>query len=57
MKKNCGLDNLNITFGHDKYLYQVLSQNRNHKISDRGKNIIRYHSFYRWHTEETIKNI
>ena len=46
----CGLDNLNITFGHDEYLYQVLKQNHNHKISDRYLDIIRFHSFYPWHT-------
>jgi len=46
----CGLDNLNITFGHDEYLYQVLKQNYNHYISERYLDIIRYHSFYPWHT-------
>jgi len=45
-EKGCGLDNLNISFGHDEYLYQVLTQNKNHKITERGKSIIRYHSFY-----------
>ena len=49
-EKGCGLDNLNISFGHDEYLYQVLTQNKNHKITERGKSIIRYHSFYPWHT-------
>ena len=46
----CGLDNLNITFGHDEYLYQVLKQNNNHYISQKYLDIIRYHSFYPWHT-------
>ena len=46
----CGLDNLNITFGHDEYLYQVLKQNNNHMISQKYMDIIRYHSFYPWHT-------
>ena len=46
----CGLDNLNITFGHDEYLYQVLKQNDNHHISQKYLDIIRYHSFYPWHT-------
>lgn len=48
--KNCGLDNLIISFGHDEYLYQILRQNKNHKISNRSMNIIRYHSFYPWHS-------
>ena len=46
----CGLENLYITFGHDMYLYEVLRQNTNHKISKASMNIIRYHSFYSWHT-------
>ena len=50
-KRGCGLDNLYITFGHDMYLYEVLRQNTNHKISKKGMNIIRYHSFYPWHQD------
>ena len=47
----CGLDKLNITFGHDEYLYQVLQQNNDkHRLSEKYMNIIRYHSFYPWHT-------
>ena len=47
----CGLGNLNISFGHDEYLYQVLNQNKDkHSISQESMNIIRYHSFYPWHT-------
>tara|TARA_A100001037_G_scaffold216325_2_gene194218 strand:+ start:2284 stop:3063 length:780 start_codon:yes stop_codon:yes gene_type:complete len=67
--KNCGLNNLKISFGHDEYLYQVLKQNKNHKISEKYMDIIRYHSFYPWHTgeayqifmnendKETLKNV
>ena len=67
--KNCGLDNLKISFGHDEYLYQVLKQNKNHKINEKYMDIIRYHSFYPWHTggayqifmnendKETLKNV
>jgi len=46
----CGLDKLNITFGHDEYLFQVLKGNDNHNISQKYLDIIRYHSFYPWHT-------
>ena len=49
-QKGCGLENLTITFGHDEYLYQVLKQNNNHRISEKYMNIIRYHSFYPWHS-------
>ena len=50
-KAFCGLDKLNISFGHDEYLYQVLKQNKNkHNLSEKYWDIIRYHSFYPWHT-------
>ena len=54
-KEKCGLDNLYITFGHDIYLYEVLKQNKNHKISKKGMNIIRYHSFYPFHQDGHYK--
>jgi len=66
----CGLENLHISFGHDEYLYEVLKQNEGkHKISPSLMNVIRYHSFYPWHTsgeykqfmneldKETLKNV
>jgi inositol oxygenase len=46
----CGIENLVLSFGHDEYLFRVLQQNKNHKLSKRYQNIIRYHSFYPWHT-------
>jgi inositol oxygenase len=46
----CGIENLTITFGHDEYLYRVLQTNLNHKLSKRYQNMIRFHSFYPWHT-------
>ena len=50
-KEGCGLENLHITFGHDEYLYQVLHQNSGkHSISQKYMDVIRYHSFYPWHT-------
>ena len=47
----CGLGALTISYGHDEYLYQVLKGNRNHKLSQSYLDVIRYHSFYPWHTE------
>ena len=47
--ENCGLDKLHLSYGHDEYLYQVLKHN-NHKLENKYLNIIRYHSFYPWHT-------
>jgi inositol oxygenase len=52
-KKKCGLNNLHLSYGHDEYLYQVLIENKKkHLLSDKYLNIIRYHSFYPWHTEK-----
>lgn len=68
-KNGCGLDNLIISYGHDEYLYSVLKGNKNHKISKKYMDVIRYHSFYPWHTSgdyreflcekdsDTLKNV
>lgn len=51
--KNCGLDNVLMSWGHDEYLYQVI---KNHTkkvgtaIPEGGLYAIRFHSFYPWHT-------
>tara|TARA_B100000787_G_C16166759_1_gene284306 strand:+ start:264 stop:1037 length:774 start_codon:yes stop_codon:yes gene_type:complete len=46
----CGMENLHLSFGHDEYLYMVLSGNT-HNFSKQYIDIIRYHSLYPWHTE------
>ena len=67
-KPGCGLDKLEISFGHDEYLYNVL-KNNTHGLEERYWDIIRFHSFYPWHTggdyyyfmnekdKETLKDI
>ena len=50
--KNCGISNLKMSFGHDEYLYLVLKYNNNHKLSNKYINVIRFHSFYPWHTSK-----
>jgi len=47
---NCGLDNVEITWGHDEYMYQVCVHN-GCTIPKEGLDMIRYHSFYPWHRE------
>ncbi|XP_046841430.1 inositol oxygenase-like [Xenia sp. Carnegie-2017] len=49
-KPNCGLDNVQMSWGHDEYMYQVLIGN-GCKIPNEGLYMIRYHSFYPWHCE------
>ncbi|XP_077373129.1 inositol oxygenase isoform X2 [Festucalex cinctus] len=49
-KANCGLDNVLLSWGHDEYLYRVLQFNKC-SIPEEGLNMIRYHSFYPWHSQ------
>ena len=56
-KPACGLDNLVLSYGHDEYLYQVLMGNKNHRLSKKNMDIIRYHSFYPWHTSGEYRHL
>ena len=49
-EEKCGLDNLNLAWGHDEYLYQVLAHHKENTLPDEAMVMIRYHSFYPWHT-------
>ncbi|TBH75818.1 inositol oxygenase family protein [Aquirufa nivalisilvae] len=51
----CGLDNLELAWGHDEYLYQVLKNHKDNKIPHAGMVMVRYHSFYPWHTGGAYK--
>jgi len=53
---NCGLDNVEITWGHDEYMYQVCVHNRC-TIPKEGLDMIRYHSFYPWHREGEYQHL
>lgn len=46
---NCGLDNVTMSWGHDEYLYRVLRHNST-TLPDEALYMIRYHSFYPWHS-------
>jgi inositol oxygenase len=43
----CGLSNVDLSWGHDEYLYHVLKP----YLPIEGLYMIRYHSFYPWHRE------
>lgn len=47
---NCGLDACITAWGHDEYLYQVLRNHPGNRIPEAGMVMIRYHSFYPWHS-------
>ena len=43
----CGLDNVQMSWGHDEYIYQVCRD----YLPEEGLYMLRYHSFYPWHKE------
>ena len=48
-EKGCGIENITMSWGHDEYLYHVLI-NHGATIPEEGLYMIRYHSFYPWHS-------
>ena len=46
-KKNCGLKQVDMSWGHDEYVYQIMKD----RIPEEGLYMLRYHSFYAWHRE------
>lgn len=47
---NCGLRNLEISWGHDEYMYQVLCAHPGCRLPWQGLAMIRFHSLYPWHS-------
>lgn len=46
---SCGLEQVIMSWGHDEYMYQVL-KNHGATLPDEAMYMIRFHSFYPWHT-------
>ncbi|HUS08566.1 MAG TPA: inositol oxygenase family protein [Bryobacteraceae bacterium] len=46
-EKGCGLENIDLSWGHDEYLYHVVKN----YLPEPALYMIRYHSFYPWHRE------
>jgi inositol oxygenase len=46
--KGCGLDKIMLSWGHDEYLYNICKAQST--LPDEALAMIRYHSFYPWHT-------
>ena len=52
--EGCGFDSLHMSWGHDEYLNMVLNKNiRWVKLPEEALYMIRYHSFYSWHTPKS----
>jgi inositol oxygenase len=46
-EEGCGLDKVDISWGHDEYIYQIAKP----YLPEEGLYMLRYHSFYPWHRE------
>ena len=46
-EKGCGLRNVNMSWGHDEYVYHMMKD----YIPEEGLYMLRFHSFYAWHRE------
>ena len=56
-KEGCGLDNVDLAWGHDEYLFQVLNHHKTNSLPVEAMVMIRYHSFYPWHTGGSYKQL
>lgn len=50
---HCGLDNVMLSWGHDEYMYHLAKEQTT--LPPEGLAMIRYHSFYPWHSEGAYK--
>ncbi|MCX8514386.1 MAG: hypothetical protein RL017_777 [Pseudomonadota bacterium] len=48
--KHCGFDNVDMSWGHDEYIYEVMRKGST--IVKEGLYLLRFHSFYPWHTPQ-----
>lgn len=51
--QNCGLDEVDMSWGHDEYMYHVLKA----YLPEEAQYIIRYHSFYPCHRENAYQHL
>lgn len=49
-QKKCGFENVLFSWGHDEYFASVLDKKNNTQLPDEAIYIIRFHSFYSWHS-------
>ncbi|XP_013389634.1 inositol oxygenase [Lingula anatina] len=48
--ENCGLDKVIMSWGHDEYMYRVLLNHEKCSLPQEALYMVRFHSFYPWHT-------
>ena len=52
-EEGCGLNNIQLSWGHDEYLYHVVKD----RMPAEALYMIRYHSFYPWHREGAYEHL
>ncbi|HEY0653267.1 MAG TPA: inositol oxygenase family protein [Chryseosolibacter sp.] len=52
-KQNCGLRNVNMSWGHDEYVYHMMKD----YLPESGLYMLRYHSFYSQHREHAYNHL
>ena len=52
-EEGCGLDRVDLSWGHDEYLYHVTKD----YLPVEAQYMIRYHSFYPWHREGAYRHL
>jgi len=50
---NCGLDKVQMSWGHDEYIYQIMKD----YLPEEGLYMLRYHSFYSQHREHAYDHL
>lgn len=54
----CGLDQVQCSWGHDEYLYRILSSSKNpHTLPEEALYIIRFHSLYAYHRDGAYREL
>ncbi|MFF5380375.1 inositol oxygenase family protein [Pedobacter suwonensis] len=51
--QNCGLDNVDMSWGHDEYVYHMMKP----YLPEPGLYMLRYHSFYSQHREHAYEHL
>ncbi len=51
--EGCGLDQVQMSWGHDEYIYQVTKD----YLPEEAQYMLRYHSFYPWHREGEYQHL
>ncbi len=54
-REGCGIESLNLAWGHDEYMYRVLKNHPMCTLPQEALWMIRFHSFYPWHSKGQVR--